>query len=503
MAIDKVRLMDASWFHMETKDAAFHVSSVPIFKLPKGKKEVFFEELKEHVASRVHLLKTYRVKKKDTPFNLDHPVWVETDDIDIDYHVRRVQLPKPGTIGQLEKAIAEIQELPLDLNKPLWQYTLIEGLKGNRVALLIKIHHSVIDGESGVQQLDVMFDTSPAPRALDFPDAQAKEKDPSNLELLAHAASRFALQPIELLMKVPEIAGAAGKVARIALDRNRVARFGRAAPKTRFNRAISEKRIFAMTSFPLEDVKAIKKAAGVTLNDVVMAMCGDAMRRFLLRTDELPEETLTSAVPVSLRRGEEAASDEMGTLVTSMVCPLGTHISDPEERLQFVHQGSIEAKEAVEASKGAMIQNFNALGAPLAMRLASQAYGALRLADIHRPMANFIISNVAGPQHKIYLNGAEMVNYHPVSSVAHGQGLNFTVQSYCNTLDFGLIGCRNLMPDIALLRDDLIAAFQTLKTIYVVDDVERAKSKKQTSVSKKSAALKGTGKSRGKVASTA
>ncbi len=470
MAIDKVGILDASWLHMETKDMPFHVSSVPIFKLPRGKKETFFEELKEHVASRAHLLKNYRVKKKNTPLNLDHPVWVEADEIDIDYHVRRHQLPKPGTMTQLEAAVAEIQELPLDLERPLWQYTLIEGLKGNRVGLLIKIHHSVIDGESGAAQLDVMFDTTRKPRPIENPGLVAQSKEPSNIALLAHAYARFMMQPIELIMKLPSFASAAGKVARIALDKNRVAKIAKAGPKTRFNRAISDKRSFAMASVPLADIKAIKKAAGVTLNDVVMAMCGDALRRFLDRTGDLPEETLTSAIPVSLRRGDQSGSDEMGTLVTSMICPLGTHISDPTERLQFVNQGSIEAKATVEAAKGAMIQQFNALGAPLAMRLASQAYGALRLADMHRPLANLIISNVAGPRHTIYLNGAEMLHYHPVSAVAHGQGLNITVQSYCDSLDFGFIGCKNLMPDLALLRDDLIAAFQTLKAIYVTSE---------------------------------
>ncbi len=474
MPVDKVKALDASWLHFETSEMPMHVASAPIFKLPRGKAKTFFKDLKEHVASRAHLLKTYRVKRKSTPLNIDHPVWVEADDIDIDYHVQRYVLPKPGTMAQYENAVAKIQERALDLDRPLWQYTLIEGLEGNRVGLVIKIHHSVIDGESGVAQLDVMFDKTRRPRKIKPPVATEKPAEPSTLALLADAYGRFLYQPVELARKIPGLASAVRHVAGVALDRRRIAPFGARAPRTLFNRAITKKRKFAVASLPLHEIKLIKKNAGVTLNDVVMAMCGGALRRFLDRINELPEETLTAAVPVSLRRGDAAASDEMGTLVTSMTCPLGTHIEDAVERLEYIHMGSLEAKGDVEATKDAMIQNFNLFGAPLAMRWAAQAYGALQLANMHRPIANLIISNVAGPRHEIFLNGAKMETYHPVSAVAHGQGLNITVQSYLDTLDFGLIACADLIPGLPIMRDDLMASFEELKQIFVEYNEEEA-----------------------------
>ncbi len=472
MPVDKVKALDASWLHFETSSMPMHVASAPIFKLPRGKAKTFYGDLKEHVKSRAHLLKTYRVKPKRTPLNLDHPVWVEADEIDLDYHVQRYVLPKPGTMAQYEHAVARIQERPLDFDRPLWQYTLVEGLEGNRVGLVIKIHHSVIDGESGVAQLDVMFDKTKRPRKVAPPKQVAKLPEPSALTLIADAYGRFLYQPVELARKLPSLFSAVRHVAGVALDRERVSPFALTAPRTHFNRVIGKHRRFAMASVPLEDVKAIKKAAGVTLNDVVMAMCGGALRRFLDRLEDLPEESLTAAVPVSLRRGEAQGSDEMGTLVTSMTCPLGTHIEDPAERLEFVHLASVEAKGDVEATKDAMIQNFNVFGAPLAMRWAAQAYGALQLANMHRPIANLIISNVAGPRHEIFLKGAKMEHYHPVSAVAHGQGLNITVQSYLDKLDFGLVACADLLPGLPVMRDDLVASFEELKAIYLEDAVE-------------------------------
>ncbi len=467
MAVDKVRALDACWLHFETQDMPLHVASALVFKLPEGKADTFFDELKGHVQSRIHLLKTYSVKKKDTPLNLDHPVWVEADEIDIEYHVRRLILPEPGTQTQFDEACGHIQEMPLDPERPLWQLTLIEGLKNGRVALFVKNHHSVIDGESGVAQLDVLFDKTPVPREVQPPTVKRHSNSPSSLELLADAYVRFWMQPVELMTKIPDFAKAAQNFARVVLDTNRVSKVLTPAPKTRFNRSISRRRVFSSVSIPLSEIKDLKKAAGVTVNDAVLGVCSGALRRFLMRTGELPKHSLVAAVPVSLRRGDASSADEMGTLVTSMTCPLATNEHDATKRMALIKRGTEEAKRNVEATKGALIQNFNVFGAPIALRLAAQAYGALRLADHHSPIANLVVSNVAGPRHAIYLMGAEMEHYYPVSGVAHGQGINITVQSYRDTLNFGLIGCTDLVPDLTVLRDCIVASLQELKSIYL------------------------------------
>ncbi|MGE0668887.1 MAG: wax ester/triacylglycerol synthase family O-acyltransferase [Sphingomonadales bacterium] len=464
--IQKLSGMDASWLHFESEDVPLHVASCPIFQLPEGTDaETFFRQVKELVKQRAPALKNYRIRRVDTPFGLDHPVWHDdVANIDFDYHIRRVRLPKPGSLEQLEAACSRIAAAPMDMNRPLWEYHLIEGLQGNRVCLVIKIHHAVIDGESGVMQLDMIMDPTPEPRQVVLPDGLPSGTEaPHMWELLSDAFLRFMQQPLTMLEALPRMAEAANNYSTVMMDRlTNGEQLGRAAPPTSFNRAISRSRRYVMASMPLDEAKAIKNALKVTLNDVVMSVCAGALRRYLLRTGGQAGEELLAMVPVSLRRGD-AATDHMGTLVTGMVCGLATDIDDPVDRLRAINKRSRAAKAEVEATKGAMIQNYNIAGAPLALRLASQLYGGLRLADLVRPMFNVTISNVAGPRVPLYLNGARMLHYHPLSLVTHGLGLNITVQSYCDTLDFGLISCARLLPDLAELRDDLLASFEELR----------------------------------------
>lgn len=464
MPLDKVKLIDAAFLHMETEEMSGHVASAPIFQLPvRRTADQFFGDLKAHVSSRMHLLKTYRVKKLDTPFNIDNPVWVEADEIDPDYHFRRVTLSAPGTMAQYDQACAEIAELKLDLNRPLWQYTLIDGLAGNRVGVMIKIHHAVIDGESGVQQLEVMFDLTPEPRKMEVQAARDAVPVPNSAELLMDAFTRMTRQPFELMQKLPAFSKVARKTAWETFTQLSQGNFDLGSPRTPLNKTVSKKRSFSTLSVSLSEAKAVKKAAGVTLNDVVMAVSAGGLRRFLDRRGVLPEKELTSAIPVSLRRGDSEGNTDMGTLATTMMCGLGTDVADPVERLQAIHLKTIEAKKAVEETKDALIFDLNVFGLPAMVNLGLRAAGALKLADYASPFANVMISNVPGPRQKIYLAGAEMLHYHPVSSIAHGMGLNITVQSYMDTLDFGLIGCKTLIPDIALLRNDMQAAFDELK----------------------------------------
>ncbi len=464
--IQKLSGMDASWLHLESEDVPLHVASCPIFQLPEGTDpDQYFQQVKELVMQRAPALRNYRIRRVDTPFGLDHPVWHDdVRNIDFDYHIRRVRLPKPGSLEQLEAALSRIAAAPMDMSRPLWEYHLIEGLQGHRVCLVIKIHHAVIDGESGVMQLDMIMDPTPEPRQVTPPAGLPQGTDaPHMWELLSDAFLRFLQQPLTMLEALPRMAEAAGNYSTVLMERlNNGEPLTRTAPPTSFNRAISRSRRFVMGSVSLNEAKAIKNALKVTLNDVVMSVCAGALRRYLLRTGAPLGDELLAMVPVSLRRGD-AAADHMGTLVTGMICGLATDIEDPVDRLRAINKRSRAAKTEVEATKGAMIQDYNIAGAPLALRLASQLYGGLRLADLHQPMFNVTISNVAGPRVPLYLNGARMLHYHPVSLVTHGLGLNVTVQSYCDTLDFGLISCAKLLPDLAQLRDDLLTSFEELR----------------------------------------
>ncbi|MEN3974705.1 wax ester/triacylglycerol synthase family O-acyltransferase [Emcibacter sp. SYSU 3D8] len=475
--IQKLSGMDASWLHFENEDVPLHVASCPIFQLPKGTDPgTFFTQVKALVKQRAPALKNYRIRRVDTPFGLDHPVWHDDlANIDFDYHIRRVRLPRPGSLEQLEAACSRIAAAPMDMDRPLWEYHLIEGLQGNRVCLVIKIHHAVIDGESGVMQLDMMMDPTPEPRQVLPPSGLPNGTDaPHMWELLSDAFLRFMQQPLTMLESLPRMAEAANNYSTVMMDKlSHGEALNQVAPPTSFNRSVSRSRRYVMASVGLEEAKAIKNALKVTLNDVVMSVCAGALRRYLQRTGGELGDELLAMVPVSLRRGD-ADTDKMGTLVTGMVCGLATHVEDPVDRLRAINKRSRAAKTEVEATKGAMIQNYNIAGAPLALRLASQLYGGLRLADLVRPMFNVTISNVAGPRVPLYLNGARMLHYHPLSLVTHGLGLNITVQSYCDTLDFGLISCAKLLPDLAELRDDLLGSFEELRQAVIGDAIKPA-----------------------------
>jgi WS/DGAT/MGAT family acyltransferase len=471
--IEKLSGVDASWLHFETEDVPLHVASCPVFQLPDGvHPDTFFEGLKELVKERAPALKNYRIRRIDTPFNLDHPVWHDdVANIDFDYHVRRVRLPKPGSLEQLEAACSRIAAAPMDMNRPLWEYHLIDGIQGNRVCLVIKIHHAVIDGESGVMQLDLMLDPTPEPRRIPArDDLPAGTGAPNMWELLNDAFLSFLKQPLNMLEALPRMAQAANNYSSIMLERlTQGERINRVAPPTPFNRSISRSRRYVMGTVSLEEVKALKTALGVTLNDVVMTICSGALRRYMERSGGDLDAELLAMVPVSLRK-ESANKDHLGTLVTGMVCGLATDIADPVERAQAINRASRASKTEVEATKGAMIQDYNIAGAPMAMRVASQLYGGLKLADLHQPMFNVTISNVAGPRQPLYLNGARMMHYHPLSLVTHGLGLNITVQSYCDTLNFGLISCARLLPDVAQIRDDLLSSFEELRREVLGED---------------------------------
>lgn len=477
--IEKLSGMDASWLHFESEDVPLHVASCPIFQLPEGADpESFFKQVKELVKQRAPALKNYRIRRIDIPFGLDHPVWHDDlANIDFDYHIRRVRLPRPGSLEQLEAACSRIAAAPMDMDRPLWEYHLIEGLQGNRACLVIKIHHAVIDGESGVMQLDMIMDPTPEPRQVTPPVGLPEGTDAPNMwELLSDAFLRFMQQPLTMMEAIPRMAEAASNYSTVMMDRlTNGEALSRVAPPTSFNRAISRSRRYVMASVPLGEAKAIKNALKVTLNDVVMSVCAGALRRYLMRTGGQLNDELLAMVPVSLRRGD-AATDQMGTLVTGMICGLATDIDDPIDRLRAINKRSRAAKTEVEATKGAMIQDYNIAGAPLVLRLASQLYGGLRLADLVQPMFNVTISNVAGPREPLYLNGARMLHYHPLSLVTHGLGLNITVQSYCDTLDFGLISCARLLPDLAEVRDDLLTSFEELRQAVLGDAAETAAS---------------------------
>jgi diacylglycerol O-acyltransferase len=463
--VDHLSSLDASFLHLETPETPMHVGSLHVLELPEGFRGDFYEDVKAQLASRLHLAGVLHRKLASMPFELADPVWIEDEDIDIDYHVRRVMLPKPGTLAQLEAMAARLHSSLLDRSRPLWESYVIEGLQDGHVAYYSKVHHSGVDGKAGVELGNALFDTTPEPRIFDVPVRPKRGQYQLGMAEMLEASLRNAASQYANLAKM--LPGAARALSKVAADGLRSA--GRmlggsglkAAPKTIFNTSITNQRSFATLSIPLADLKQLAKRHEATLNDVLMAVCSTALRHFLEERSSLPSDSLVAAVPVSLR---EKGDKSMNNQVTAMLVNLATDVDDPAERLRAVRASSDEFKNFLNGIKGAISTNFPLMGSPWIMSGLATLYGRSTLSDRLPAWANVLISNVPGSPISLYLAGARMLNYFPVSIPYHGNALNITVQSYAGSLDFGLIACRRALPQSELhsLAKHLKRAFEEL-----------------------------------------
>lgn len=475
--------LDAGFLSMETPTTFGHVNGLGIYARPCADFEPY-PEVRERMAAIVGRLEPMRRRLVEVPFGLDHPYWIDDPDFDIDFHVRHLGLAPPGTLEQLGEQVARIIGRPMDRAHPLWEMYVIEGLADGRWAVLTKTHHATVDGAAGVLLLTMLTDDS-ADAPVPEPVAWDPEPVPSDAALLKRTAIHLAMNPVKAarlqLRLVRDIAHSAGvdSVAGLASrTRDAITAVARAAqngdddehhllpaavtqaPPTPWNHTITAHRRFALRSASLADIKAVKNAAGCTVNDVVMAMCAGALRAYLLDHDALPDEPLRALVPVSIRTGAEA--DPWTNRVSAILAEVPTHVADPRERLRACHEAMLDAKHQLdivpEEAIGELAETLTPLVTSSAMRLVSR----LKLAErIHLP-ANLTISNVPGPRSPLYFAGARLENYIPVSIVTDGLGLNITVHSYVDTLDIGIVAARELVPDVEHMADLHLAELATL-----------------------------------------
>jgi diacylglycerol O-acyltransferase / wax synthase len=405
-----------------------------------------FDHVKEMIRSRLHLAKPLRRKLVPTPLNLDHPVWVEDHDFDLDYHVRRIGCPSPGTEEQLSEIVGDIASRPLDRSRPLWEVWIVEGLENGYTASVAKMHHCTIDGVSGANFMVHFFDLEP-----EGSEKPAVEEDwrpdrkPTDVELLARAVLARMQRPLNWARVVPATLKSVGG---FIAARRRTEGPGMPAPlrapRTSFNTTITPHRRTAFTHVPLDDVKAIRRAFGTKVNDVVIAIVSGALRRYLKARNEMPDRSLIAAVPVSVQ-----VDDEKGTVgsnrVSAMFSTLATDIDDPVERLRQIAEANKGAKEEHKAIGADMLTKWGELAAPTTFSLAARFYAGLKLAERHPVVHNLVISNVPGPDFPLYFAGAKLVALYPLGPIFDGAGLNITVLSYMDQMFFGLIGCREIV----------------------------------------------------------
>jgi len=475
--------VDLGFLVMETPTTYGHVNGLSIYERPSADFEPF-AAVRERFGVMVGHLEPLRRKLAEVPFALDRPYWVEDAEFDLDYHVRHIGLAPPGAADQLAEQVSRIVGRKMDRSRPLWEAYVIEGLADGRWALLQKLHHATIDGASGVIMLRMFTDSSPD-AAWEYEERPWEgEEPPSNAEMLQQAVRNLAFNPARQarvsLNIVRDFADAAG-VTRVS-DLASRARQGigavarrvdptndsrelvnlpiTPAPPTPWNKSISPHRRFAMRSTSLANLKRLKDATGGTLNDVVMAICTGALRQYLMEKDALPEVPLRAMVPVSIRTGDE--QDPWTNRVSAIVADLPTNCGDPLERVALCREAMNVAKRQFDLVPANSIAQATDYTSPVVAASALRLVSRLRLADRVNMPVNVVISNVPGPREALYFNGAKLDAYIPVSTISDGVGLNITVHSYEDRMDFGLISDRYLVPDLWHLVDLHIDEMQRL-----------------------------------------
>jgi diacylglycerol O-acyltransferase / wax synthase len=460
--MNRLSLVDSLFLYLETPQTPMNIASLTIFT-PTSPEPDLFARFRERTAARLDLLPSYRRRLEMTPLGIDHPVWVVDDSIDLDHHIRHVALPKPGTMEQLRTLVAELHAVPLDRTRPLWEYHLIEGLEHGAFAVYIKMHHCDMDGIAGMSTLDVVYDFSPDGGPAPPPrKAVGSSGEPADfLELTSTAIADFLRQGYRTVKSLP---GAARTLAKAAPHFTRDARFlldyARGMPRTPFNVAISAHRIYATCSLSLADVKKVAKSRGATINDLVLALCAGALRRYLIEHHALPEEPLTAGVPASLRAPGDA---RLNNQVMFSISRLPTNLADPLPRLVAARSAAQEAKGLFADVRDLLTTDISIVGAPLIITALGRLMAGTRAYNFVRPFFNVVISNVPGPRTPMYCVGAPATHYFPLSIPFHGCALNITVQSYLDQLDFGLVACSETVPDAQRIADFLAEDFEAMR----------------------------------------
>ena len=454
--------LDATFLYLETSDQPMHVCSIMELDTSTMPGGYTFDRLRDALSLRIRAMPQFREKLANSRLNLDHPVWVDDNNFDIDRHLHRIGLPPPGGRAELSEICGHIASLPLDRRRPLWEMWVIEGVAGTdchrdgRIGVMIKVHHAGVDGVTGANLMSQLCTTeadAPAPDPVDGVGGA------SGWEIAAGGLVRFASRPLHLANVVPGTASSVvGTLLRAREGQTMARPF--AAPRTVFNARISGRRNVALAKLDLEDIKTVKNHFGVKVNDVVMALVSGVLRQYLAERNALPDTSLVATVPVSVH----GKSDRPGrNQVSGMFSSLQTHIADPVERLEAIAEANSVAKQHSSAIGATLLQDWTQFAAPAVFGIAMRVYARTRLTEM--PVHNLVVSNVPGPQIPLYMLGCEVKAMYPLGPIFHGSGLNITVMSLNRNLDVGLISCPQLLPDLWAMADEFAIGMQELRAI--------------------------------------
>ncbi|TXH02896.1 MAG: wax ester/triacylglycerol synthase family O-acyltransferase [Nevskiaceae bacterium] len=456
--------LDASWLAVESHDTPMHVANLQIFSLPPNVPDTFLRDLVARLKSERGFAPPWNLKLRSPTLGRLLPMWTTDDDLDLDYHVRHSALPAPGGERELGVLVSRLHSHQLDLKRPLWECHIIEGLENKRFALYTKMHHSLIDGVSGVRLLQRVLSTDPNDTEMPAPWTVQPARTPRVEREASTPSTESALQT--LMNSLRAQAGTTGQMLKAL---TRVARGSRgdehgltgpfSGPASVLNRRVTGQRRFATQQYDLGKLKALAKASDCSLNDIVLYLSATALRRFMEEANTLPNKSLTAGIPVNVRPKDDQGT---GNAISFIIANLATDIADPLRRLQAIKDSTAEAKEHLQSlPREAITQYTVLLMAPYMLQLLSGLGGRVR------PVFNVTISNVPGPEQPLYFNGARLEAMYPVSLIAHGGALNITCLSYAGTLNFGFTGCRDTLPHMQRLAVYTGEALQELETLLL------------------------------------
>jgi diacylglycerol O-acyltransferase len=455
--------LDAAFLHMETPDMHMHVVGVIVMDATTVPGGYSFDSIKQMLADRLHLLPPFRRRLAEVPFNLGRPVWIEDPDFDLDGHVHRIGAPSPGTMRELAGVVGDIASTPLDRRRPLWEMWVVEGLEDGLVAAVTKMHHVAIDGVTGADLMANLFDMSPTVEEKARPADWQPERAPSDVELLAGVMARRMRQPLKLARTMVRTGQAVVNVFNNRRAPNaQPAAYPFTAPNTPFNGAITPHRSVTFSRSSLDDIKAIKNAFGITVNDVVLGACTISLRNWLAAHNALPDQPLVASCPVSVHGDDRI---EGTNKVSSMFVALPVQLEDPVEQLAAIHEVTKGAKEVHNAIGADMLSGLAEFLPPRLLNQATRFYSRHNLADRHRPIHNLIVSNVPGPPIPLYCAGARVVASYPLGPIMEGAGLNITVLSNMGNVDFGALACREMVPELEAIGAGFTEAVAVLKKL--------------------------------------
>ena len=449
--------LDAKFLYSETASTHMHTLKVAVFDMSNVPGGYSYDEITDLFGHRLNRLPPFRRRAVPVPWGLGHPVWVEDPDFDIKRHITRRRAAEPGDDRALAAVVADVAGRPLPRDRPLWEIVVVEGLADLRLAVVAKVHHAVADGAATVA---LLLNALSAHRAGSQVDGWHPEIIPTRSQLLALAARGHQTR----LRQLPHLATRSVRGLRQSEAQRRASPIKPPlpfdTPKTVFNVSLTPERTFAMTTLALEDLKAVRRAGGATINDVYLAMCAGALRTYLADLGALPDRPLVASVPIST---DPSVTRLGGNHVDNLYVSIGTDIADPLERLRHIHDVSAASKDERAVLGNDLLERRADVIPPQLYALAVRTWGRTRLANHMRPPVNLVLSNVAGPRQRLHVGQAMLEAIYSVGPILEGIGLNITAWSYADALHVAVLGCPTSVPDPWLITEALHGALADIK----------------------------------------